>query len=103
MRLFKNNVELWHKDADEILFEFASSKIFFEKDRCEQTKLALFISFNEPAGLQSTFLGYEFTKLWDYWTLYKYKFLAGPSSLDSAPHSGRQDDTLHIVAGRKTL
>lgn len=51
---------------DEILNKFISSKIFKEKDRSKQTQLALFIALPEPDGLHSTFLGIEFTKLYQY-------------------------------------
>ena len=76
MTLFKNNVvtNVWYIEEDALLQMFANSEVYQDKSREEKVRLALFICYNEPNGLQSTFYGYQFNKLWDYWTLNKFKF-----------------------------
>jgi len=74
MKLLRNNRVLFDMDEEQILNEFVRSDIFAEpRTSCdEKTKLALFISYNEPRGLQSTPLrGKDFDKLFDVYTLVK--------------------------------
>lgn len=78
MILLKNNVitEMWGKEDDELLREFAKSDIYKDYSRDEKVRLALFISFEEPRGLQSTIVYWnQFNKLWDYWCANKFTFI----------------------------
>ena len=66
---------LYDKDQDSILYEFVKSDIYINYSRDEKVKLALFIAFDKPNGLGSTFYGYQFNKLWDYWCANKFTFI----------------------------
>lgn len=79
MTLFKNNVvnDMWFIDDDELLQRFANSEDYKDKTRDEKVRLALFIAGSEPNGLQSTFYGYQFNRLWDNWCANKWKFTKG--------------------------
>ena len=72
MILFKNNVvaDAWTIDEDDLLRQFANSDDYQDKSRDEKVRLALFIA----GTLQSTFYGYQFNKLWDYWLGHKWQF-----------------------------
>ncbi|MBK8609109.1 MAG: hypothetical protein IPL84_03980 [Chitinophagaceae bacterium] len=76
MILIKHNKvdESFVKSDDEILQEFANSAVYQDKSRDEKVRLALFISYAEPNGLDSTFYGHQFNKLWDYWCERKWQF-----------------------------
>jgi hypothetical protein len=76
MTLFKNNAvnDAWYIEEDALLQMFANSEVYQDKSRDEKLRLALFICYNEPRGLQCTFYGYQFNKLWDYWCGNKFKF-----------------------------
>lgn len=76
MRLFQNNNvnQIWEKDEDELLQEFANSDVYKDHGRDEKIRLALFIAFEPPNGLGSTFLGHQFNKLWDKWLSHKWQF-----------------------------
>jgi len=76
MMLFKNNIvaDMWVKDDDDLLYEFAASDVYQDKSRDEKVRLAFFLTYKEPNGLQSTFYGCQFNKLWDYWCANKFQF-----------------------------
>lgn len=74
MKLWRDALHLWYKDADEILREFAQSDIYSDAHYSEEIRLMYFISFLPPKGLGSTCAGDDFVKLWDYWCANKYKF-----------------------------
>lgn len=77
MKLFLNNQldGLYYKDDDDILYEFAKSELYQDHTRDEKVRLALFIAYDPPKGLGSTFLGFQFNKLWDYWCANKFTFI----------------------------
>lgn len=77
MTLFKNNMisAVWYIEETALLQLFANSEIYQDKTRDEKVRLALFICYSEPNGLQSTFYGFQFSKLWDYWSANKLKFI----------------------------
>lgn len=77
MKLIRDNdiSKIFEMDEDEILQQFANSEICKDKTRGEKIRLALFIAYDEPNGLQSTFYGHQFEKLWDNWCANKHKFI----------------------------
>lgn len=77
MILYRNNdvKQAYEADVDVILTGFAQSEVYQDKTRDEKIRLALFIAFDEPNGLQSSFLGHQFNKLWDFWCENKFKFI----------------------------
>lgn len=74
MNLILNNVS-YEKHEDDILQDFANSEIFNEKTLDEKVRLALFISYQKPNGLNSRIDTQQFNDLWDYWCGCKYKFI----------------------------
>lgn len=71
IKLLRDNRIMWEADEEQILNEFVHSDVFTEP-RDEEVKLALFISYGAPRGLQSTPLrGTDFNKLYDIYTMVK--------------------------------
>lgn len=76
MKLVKDNNDLWYATEERILSDFVQSEVF-QKSMDEKVKLALFISYETPRGLGSTFLsGKEFEKLYDVYKMKKAGLLA---------------------------
>ena len=77
MKLFRDNdpAQCFTMSEDEVLQQFVNSKRYADRSREVKVRLALFIAADEPDGLQSTFLGFQFIKLWDYWCANKHKFI----------------------------
>lgn len=77
MTLFKNNQldSAFVIDDDEVLRGFANSEIYQDKSRDEKVRLAFYLSFDEPNGLQSTFHGCQFNKLYDNWCMNKFNYV----------------------------
>lgn len=75
-KLLLNRRKLIEVDADKILQGFANSNIRKEySDSPEEVRLALFVAFDEPVGLGSTFPNArEFNNLFNNWCKNKYKF-----------------------------
>ena len=75
IRLLRDNKYLWEADEETILTDFVHSDVF-NRRMDERAKLALFISLDEPRGMQSTIAyGKEFNRLWDVYTLNKGRLL----------------------------
>lgn len=75
MRLLRNNWEMWNADEETILNEFVRSDLF-KRPMDEKIKLVLFISYEPPRGLGSTFVsGKEFNRLFDVYTMKKGELL----------------------------
>jgi len=75
IRLLRDNKFLWNADEETILTDFVHSDVFSRR-MDEKAKLALFISLDEPRGLNSTILsGKEFNKLFDVYTQIKGELL----------------------------
>lgn len=77
IKLFRDNdiKQCREISEDDLLQGFANSERYLDKSRDEKVRLGLFIAADEPNGLQSTFLGYQFVRLWDYWCANKYRFI----------------------------
>ena len=76
MLLKKSNGDFFLKDDEDILYEFAQSELYYDNTRDEEVRLALFLSYSSPGGLDSFFLKDEFTFLFYRWCGMKGKILS---------------------------
>lgn len=72
MVLYRNNKVQFELPDEEVMYRFAGSEVYRNKQLDEDVRFALFLAYDEPAGLQSTSAKDEFNRVWDLWTANKF-------------------------------
>lgn len=72
MILYRDNKVQFELPDEEVLYRFAGSEVRRNKQLDEEVRFALFLAYDEPAGLQSTSVKEEFNRVWDLWTENKF-------------------------------
>lgn len=92
IKLLKNRRTPFEVDSDKILEGFVRSS--FPKDYAdtiEEVQIALYVAFNEPVGLGSTFPNpKEFNSLFKYWCANRTKFEGLSNEKNLSKKGGKQ-------------